>query len=404
MQCVENCSDPDPAKRVYYEQPVWQTLQMFIGELGFLPVLFTALRHRHYQQVQSTETTKQLKPLKGRKKFLFWLPALCDLTATTLMNIGLLYTPVSIYQMTRGALVLFVGILSVLFLKRRLHLYQWFALTVVVLGVAVVGLSGSLTKKSLSQTGDVVGKVQEDAPNDATVAVGIMFILCAQIGTAIQFVLEEKIMATYSVTPLVAVGLEGFFGAFTILLASPILVQFKSRSEFFDLARGWDQMIDNQAVLGSAFAIAISIGFYNFFGMSVTRHVSATMRSIIDTCRTITIWLVSLGLGWEVLVWPWSLLQVVGFSLLVYGTFLFNSLITPPSFLRAPAEVEYSAVPTEDEENAHLHGDERNTVIEDRETAAGRSLDQTAALPADVGLGFDVIPPSVPKVDPRRSD
>lgn len=40
------------------------------------------------------------------------------------MNVGLLYTPVSIYQMTRGALVLFVGFLSVVFLKRRLWLYQ----------------------------------------------------------------------------------------------------------------------------------------------------------------------------------------------------------------------------------------------------------------------------------------
>ena len=40
------------------------------------------------------------------------------------MNIGLLYTPVSIYQMTRGSLVLFVGILSVLFLRRHLWLYQ----------------------------------------------------------------------------------------------------------------------------------------------------------------------------------------------------------------------------------------------------------------------------------------
>jgi hypothetical protein len=34
MQCVENCGDPDPTKRVYYEQPVWQTLHMFVGELG----------------------------------------------------------------------------------------------------------------------------------------------------------------------------------------------------------------------------------------------------------------------------------------------------------------------------------------------------------------------------------
>ena len=29
MQCVENCDDPDPRQHVLYEQPVWQTLQMF---------------------------------------------------------------------------------------------------------------------------------------------------------------------------------------------------------------------------------------------------------------------------------------------------------------------------------------------------------------------------------------
>lgn len=34
MQCVERCDDPNPANHVVYEQPVWQTLNMFIGELG----------------------------------------------------------------------------------------------------------------------------------------------------------------------------------------------------------------------------------------------------------------------------------------------------------------------------------------------------------------------------------
>ena len=29
MQCVENCDDPNPRHHVLYEQPVWQTLQMF---------------------------------------------------------------------------------------------------------------------------------------------------------------------------------------------------------------------------------------------------------------------------------------------------------------------------------------------------------------------------------------
>jgi len=179
------------------------------------------------------------------------------------------------------------------------------------------------------------------------------------------------------------------------------LIHFKSRSDFFDLARGWHQMTSNPAVLGSAFAIATSIGFYNFFGMSVTRHISATMRSIIDTCRTITIWIVSLGLGWEVLVWPWSLMQVSGFALLVYGTFLFNSLISPPPFLRAAEVVEYSAVPTDDDDEP---GRASSTVIEDREAAVGRSLDESAVLPADMGLGFDVMPSPVPKIDSKRRD
>ena len=36
--------------------------------------------------------------------------------------------------------------------------------------------------------------------------------------------------------------------------------------------------------------------------------------------------MVSLGLGWESFKW----LQVLGFALLVYGTFLFNDLVKEP--------------------------------------------------------------------------
>ena len=40
----------------------------------------------------------------------------------------------------------------------------------------------------------------------------------------------------------------------------------------------------------------------------MTRNISATSRSIIDTLRTLFIWLISLGLGWEKFNW----LQVLG--------------------------------------------------------------------------------------------
>jgi hypothetical protein len=58
----------------------------------------------------------------------------------------------------------------------------------------------------------------------------------------------------------------------------------------------------------------------------VTRTVSATSRSTIDTCRTLFIWVVSLSLGWESFKW----LQVAGFALLVYFTFVFNGIVQPP--------------------------------------------------------------------------
>ncbi|KIJ17455.1 hypothetical protein PAXINDRAFT_168112, partial [Paxillus involutus ATCC 200175] len=403
MQCVENCDDPDPQNHVLYEQPVWQTLQMFLGEmLCFLPVLYTWLRTRSQAtpvflpEDCDEDEHPQIKPatasqeLRGWKLLLLWFPAACDLTGTTLMNVGLLYTPVSIYQMTRGALVLFVGLLSVIFLRRRLWLYQWISLLTVMAGVSLVGYSGSLINDTVTDavnlvTAHVTGRTPEPIaqPDEAKVLVGIFIILFAQVFTATQFVVEEKIMTRWSVAPLVAVGFEGLFGALTILVLMPFLAQptIASRSPFFDFPRGWHQMIDTPSVLWSGIAIACSISLFNYFGLSVTRHVSATARSLTDTCRTLSIWLVSLGLGWEKLIFPISLLQVVGFSLLVYGTFMFNNLVNPPSFLRpSPASTTMDTMDAEEAGEAEA-------------LLASSRLDESATLPVDLGQsGYDVLP------------
>ena len=54
----------------------------------------------------STLATKMI-PLEGWSTLLLWLPTLCDLVATSLMNVGLLFISASIYQMLRGSVVLF---------------------------------------------------------------------------------------------------------------------------------------------------------------------------------------------------------------------------------------------------------------------------------------------------------
>lgn len=270
-------------------------------------------------------------PLTGWKVTLLALPAACDITGTTLMNVGLLFVAASIYQMTRGALVLFVGLFSVLFLKRKLFLYHWLSLFIVVLGVALVGLAGAIFKgdknshttvrdgldlvrvMTVSIARDVAAKAAE--PDVLRTVLGIFLIAFAQIFTATQFCVEEWILEKYALEPLKVVSWEGLFG-FVITVILQVILHFsvgvteKGKHGFFDMVDGYDQMFTHKTIAVTSLLIMISIGGFNFFGLSVTRSISATSRSIIDTCRTLFIWLVSLGLGWESFKW----LQVVGFA------------------------------------------------------------------------------------------
>ncbi|CAK7244699.1 MAG: hypothetical protein STHCBS139747_006244 [Sporothrix thermara] len=388
-QCVRNCDDPDPKKRAYFEQPVLQTAQMFIGEMGcWLVVGLMSLYERYqvrknggvaaapsrpaesgYQAVNtsapeddadanadaaSIHSTTALNGtvklavadehsvLRGFGILLLALPSICDILGTTLMNAGLLLVAASIYQMTRGALVLFVGLFSVMFLHRHLHAFQWLSLGGVVLGVAVVGLSGAISPDTAADASAVVSAAAADLGTDAVrVIIGVLLIAGAQIFTATQFVLEEWILERSAIEPIRVVGWEGLFGFGVTLLGMVVLHFAIGRTEagqygYFDMVEGWRQMVSNPRIFGTSLLIMVSIGGFNFFGLSVTRNVSATSRSTIDTCRTLFIWLVSLGLGWESFKW----LQVLGFVLLVYFTFVFNGIVKPPLKVLQPPRVE----------------------------------------------------------------
>lgn len=46
--------------------------------------------------------------------------------------------------------------------------------------------------------------------------------------------------------------------------------------------------------------IVFSIAFFNFAGISVTKEMNATTRMILDSVRTVVIWVFSLAVGWQV--------------------------------------------------------------------------------------------------------
>jgi len=197
------------------------------------------------------------------------------------MNVGLLFVVPSIYQMTRGALVLFVGLFSVVFLKRRLHLYQWFALATVVLGVGIVGLAGAIYKDHkaapaalllLREAISAAGK-KARSPEAIRTIIGILLIAGAQIFTASQFVLEEFILEKYALEPLKVVGWEGVFG-FSVTLVGMLILHLaigrtpEGRYGYFDLVEGWRQFTEYRNIGISSVAIMFSIG-YVFLPFSV---------------------------------------------------------------------------------------------------------------------------------------
>ena len=309
---MRNCDDPDPKKREHFEQPVIQTAQMFIGEMGCWLVVGAFRVYGRYAgtsprrssngaayhaidnvdeqadaDAQSIRSNAPLNPaikvlkdeegrihLTGYKLCLLALPAICDICGTTLMNVGLLFVVPSIYQMTRGMLVIWVGLFSVIFLKKKLHLYQWFALATVVLGVSLVGLAGALcsddggksasTAELAHRTAMVIARAAK-SPEALQTIVGILLIAGAQIFTATQFVLEEFILEKYALEPLKVVGWEGIFGFGVTLLGIIVLHLAIGRTPegqygYFDAVEGWREITNYRSIGVSSILIMVSIG------------------------------------------------------------------------------------------------------------------------------------------------
>lgn len=74
----------------------------------------------------------------------------------------------------------------------------------------------------------------------------------------------------------------------------------------------------------------VSIAFFNFAGVSVTKELSATTRMVLDSVRTLVIWMVSLAVQWQKFQW----LQLFGFTLLICGMCLYNNVIIVPTLQR----------------------------------------------------------------------
>jgi len=343
IQDITEVGTSPKGKPLYFSHPGFQSACMFLGEFTcLLPYFCTYIKHKPRGPMTAPPSFRHSSWAHKLKVFaIFLLPACLDSGATTLLNAGLILTYASVFQMLRGTMVVFTGLLTVLLLKRRLHIHHWLGIILISAGAAIVGASSVLSvghyvhrpahadvphrdySRRLLMVEGMMSKVE--AAGAASPLLGDLLIVGAQVLQATQFILEEKYLWQYRVPTLLAVGLEGFWGLVICSVALPVLSTVHGGNGLpLDSFSGALREISGSAALKwCTFGSIASIAFYNFFGLSVTKRLSGAGRATIDACRTAMVWMFSLWLGWE----HFNGLQVVGFLVILAGSGLYNEVI-----------------------------------------------------------------------------
>ena len=92
-----------------------------------------------------TRTSKRAGKFRGYEL----LPAaVCDMIATVLTNLALVYTFASHVAVLAGVNTLFTALFSVIFFKRRLGSHNWLGAMLVAVGAAFIGACSELIEQS----------------------------------------------------------------------------------------------------------------------------------------------------------------------------------------------------------------------------------------------------------------
>lgn len=282
---------------------------------------------------EEDEENKKEKELPPANNFIFAISAFCDLCASTLSTFAITYLTSSLYQMFRGIELSFIMLFSKIFLKNHIYRHHAIGVGTVIVGLCLVGLSAIINQ------GDSTAK---------NPIVGMCLLLCAQLFSSSQYVIQEKFLNSYSVNPFQLVGFEGFWGSLVYII---LLIIFQNISclnwgetlqksicikneynewKIEDTLFAFRQMNDNIGIWFVYILYVVSIALYNIIGINLTKLVSSTARAVVDTVRTVFVWMFFL------IPWPirpkgseekFEIIQFFGFILLIVGTIIYNEIV-----------------------------------------------------------------------------
>ena len=304
---------------------------MFVAMMAALPI--------YYGFLICSKTP--LPNVPQRMWFILSAPACTDMLGTMFAMIGLQYVTVSVYQLVRCLVIVFVALLKVCVNGKNLEGYKWLGVFLIAFSVVVVSVSS----------------LESGADEDQSMAmVGITCIISGCAIMASQFVIEEWAMnegkksgeqqqlqgaAPVEVPPLVIVGMEGFWGTLIMLcIIYPIAYiapgnDHGSYENFYESCIGiWN----NPDLFAVAMGYLCAITTYNVSAIFITSLLESVWRSILENFRPIAVWGADLFLFYAVTggsfgeAWtsPGSYVEAAGLCVLILGTMVYNANVRIP--------------------------------------------------------------------------
>jgi drug/metabolite transporter (DMT)-like permease len=320
-----------------FSKPWYLTLVMFIAEVCAMIFYFIsrAISKRKDEvavEIMEGSPTKKA-PSNIRIYLLLGLPALCDLVGTAMQSIGLLYLSASVWQMLRGANIVFSAFLHAWALKRPQHTYMWAGVVIVTVSLVIVGFA-AVTSEGI-QAGEV---------SVGLIVLAIVLTVSSQFLRAVQVILEDYFIHDVEISSYLIVGTEGVWGLLaTVAVFLPICQNIGNAGNEGNGVH--EDSLDTLVMLGNMpELIGMSVLYLfailglNVGGMLVTEITNAVMRVIIESMRTMCVWVVqvilyyglknsdyghqhpNIGEKWSVS----SFMELSGFLLGVTGMFVYN--------------------------------------------------------------------------------
>lgn len=246
---------------------------------------------------------------------------------TILTTFGLLLLPGSVFQMFRSSIILVTFIFSFFLTKNKHYIHHYIGLSLTLIGLILIAIS--------TYTDTTIDKLE--------IILGIITTLIGIIAMAFNYTLEENITKKFLCHPMQCIYIEGFYGfilsciVITILYLTPCNTENKIILKFCNVddekIRGENyfyaikQVVKTPSALICILLYAIFISTTNNTGCAFSKHTSGTARAVVDTLRSIFVWIFFMMPFNVKNKETFKTFQFIGFIFLIAGNVFYNNLL-----------------------------------------------------------------------------